>query len=269
MRALALLLALAPTLARATPPSRLEVELAWGITGSLELRTVLIANTLMTLSAPVTTDSAFVAEWGFTVATGEPVTDAIERTAFAAGNPLVGWAMRLGEGLVLTPSFVLPGARSPEIEAERPAATFALDGAVGLRGGLDRWLWRPDKLAFVLPVTWVHWFEPVLLEAHVKLGLMVPTRGATADNDFALQATARGAWNFHTDLWLNLAASGTWVPTEGANDASLVLEPELRYVLEPYSHIALSLIMNLDAPLGPFWEPGRFWGIILGGSAAL
>jgi hypothetical protein len=272
MRPLAALIATLCTLAsaRAAPPSRLEVELAWGVSGSYDLRSILIANTLLDFSAPINSDSALVVQWGFTIATGEPRREGLDATAFSAGNPLVGWAFRLADGLVLAPSATLPVARSVEDESAIPISTFALEGGIGLRGGLDRWLWRPDKLAFVLPVTWARWFEPLLLELNVKLGLLVPTRGTTADNDFSLQTTARLAWQVHSSsLWLAFTASGTWVPTEGGNDASLVIRPELRYVLEPYSHLEASLIMNLDAPLGPFWQPGRYWGVILGGSASL
>jgi hypothetical protein len=31
--------------------------------------------------------------------------------------------------------------------------------------------------------------------------------------------------------------------------------------------MSLALVMNLDTPLGPFTEPGRYWGVQLGGSS--
>ena len=70
-------------------------------------------------------------------------------------------------------------------------------------------------------------------------------------------------------FWLAAALSGVYTPTDKANNFQSALSPELRYVISPGSHLELSVLMNLDNPFGPFSEPGRFWGLHIGGSAPL
>lgn len=248
---------------------RLGIELALGISGSTELRTVVLTSPLLTLSAPVSADSGFVAQWGFTVASGEPTNDAFAPSHFAIGNPLVGWSIVFAQGFVFTPSLTLPIARAAEAESRRPASEFAFKGGLGLRGAVDPWLWEPDQLAIVLPFAYVLWLDPILVEAHVKLGFMTPTSGDDPDSDFVLQGKLRLAAHLSGGFWLAAAVTGVYTPTDTIDNFQGAFAPELRYVLGPGSHIELTLLMNIDSPFGPFSEPGKFWGIQIGGSANL
>lgn len=257
-----------PAHARGDP--RLELQLAFGVSGSTELRTVMMTSPLFTLSAPVSGSSAFVARWGFTVATGEPTDSAFDPTYVAPGNLLLGWSLLLSEGLVFTPSLALPLARRPNADKRRPAADFALRGGVGLRGAVDPWLWTPDQLSLVLPLSHVLWLDPILIESHLKLGVHVATRGEDTDSDFVLQAQLRIAAHLGNSVWLAAGASGVYTPTETNDDAfQAAVSPELRYVFGGGSHLALTLMMNIDSPFGPFSEPGRFWGVHISGSTPL
>lgn len=259
--------ALAPSVHARDP--RLGIELALGISGSTELRTVVMTSPLLTLTAPVSADSGFVAQWGFTVASGEPANDAFAPSFFAIGNPLVGWSIVFVEGFVFTPSLTLPIARAPEAESRRPASEFAFKGGLGLRGAVDPWLWTPDQLGIVLPFAYVSWLDPVLVEAHVKLGFMSPTTGDDPDSDFVLQGKLRLAAHVSGGFWLAAAVTGVYTPTDTIDNFQSAFAPELRYVLGPGSHIELTLLMNIDSPYGPFSEPGKFWGVQIGGSAKL
>jgi hypothetical protein len=267
--------------ARAQAPSRLEMELALGVSGSTELRSVILMSPLFELSAPVSAESAFVAQWGFSLATGDPTNTAFDSTFAAPGNLLFGWSLRLAEGLVVTPSVALPIATMPNSEARRPAAGFAYAGALGLRGGLDRWLWLPDRISIVVPVALVLWFDPILIESHFKLGFLFPTvseplaavpangRSSEDVDEFAIQSQVRVAARVGDGIWVATRFSMVYVPTSANDNVELALSPEVRVMLAPYSHVEVSLTMNLDGPLGPFWEPGRFWAVVIGGSTAL
>lgn len=267
---LALVIALcalgAPAHGRGDP--RIEVELAAGVSGSLELRTVALMSPLVTISAPISEKTAFIAQWGFSVATGEPRGD-FDATWFAVGNPLVGASLILTEGLVFSPSLTFPVAERPDGEAARPASAFAFDGAIGMRGSTDVWLWAPDELAVVLPLAWVKWLDPVLLEAHVKLAFLAPTNSDDNDSDFIFQMKARVALHIADGVWLGAGLSGVYTPTDTIDNFQSALTPELRYVLGPNSHVGVTLTMNIDSPYGPFSTPGRFWAVVLGGSAPL
>lgn len=267
--------------AAADAPSRLELELAAGVSGSLELRSVILTAPLFTLSAPISDENAFIAQWGFSLATGDPTRTEVDPTFVAPGNPLFGLSLRLGEGLVLSPSFTLPLARMPRAENRRPAATFAYEGALGLRGGLDRWLWLPDRLSLVLPVTFTRWLDPILIESHVKLAFLLPMvddplsavprdgRRETDVDEIVLQAELRLAARLGEGLWFGTRFSLVYIPTSDGEEIELALSPELRMALGPWSHIELGVTLNLGQTLGPSWEPGRFWAIILGGSTPL
>lgn len=259
--------ALAPSTHARDP--RLGIELALGISGSTELRTVVMTSPLLTLSAPVSADSGVVAQWGFGVASGEPTDASFESSHFAIGNPLIGWSIVFIEGLVFTPSLTLPVARAPAAESRRPASEFAFKGGLGLRGAVDPWLWRPDQLGIVLPFAYVTWLDPILVEAHFKLGFLTPTTGADADSDFVLQGKLRLAAHMTGGFWVAAAVTGVYTPTDTVDNFQGAFAPELRYVLGPGSHIELTLLMNIDTPYGPFSEPGKFWGIQVGGSAKL
>lgn len=256
-----------PAFARGDP--RLEVEMAFGVSGSTELRTVVMTSPQLTVSAPVGAEIGFVAKWGFTIASGEPTDATFDPTWFAVGNPLLGWSIVLTEGLVFTPSITLPLASFPSREGARPAADFAYRGGLGLRGGVESWLWRPDQFAVVLPFAYVSWLEPVLVEAHAKLAFLSPTTSEDADDDFVLESSLRLAAHFGGGFWLAAGVSAVYTPTDTEDNFSIALAPELRYVLDAGSHLELSLLMNLDTPYGPFTTPGRFWAVHIGGSASL
>lgn len=247
---------------------RIEFELAAGVSGSTELRTVALMSPLVTISAPISEKTAFLAQWGFSVATGEP-RGAFDATWFAVGNPLIGASLVLLEGLVFSPSLTFPVAKRPDGEARRPASSFAFDGAIGMRGATDLWLWAPDELAVVLPLAWVKWLDPLLLEAHVKLAFLAPTTSDDNDSDFILQMKARLALHIADGVWIGAGLSGVYTPTDTVDNFQSALTPELRYVLGPGSHVGLTLNMNLDTPYGPFSTPGRFWAVVIGGSARL
>lgn len=246
---------------------RIGLDVAFGISGSTELRTVLMASPLLTLSAPTSAEGGFALKWGFTVASGDPVDPFFAATYVAMGNPLLSWAIRIDEGLVFTPGFTLPLARASRLEADRPAAGFAHEGARGLHGGADPWLWLPDEFAIVLPVTWVRWFDPLLIEAHVKFAFLAPTSKADADSDFVFEGQVRVAVRAAEAFWVAVTGTGVYTPTDTIDNFQASLAPELRYVLGPGRHMSLALVMNLDTPLGPFTEPGRYWGVQLGGSS--
>ena len=266
---LAMLASGAAVTAHARGDPRLEVELALGISGSTELRTVIMTSPLLTLSAPVTAETAFVAQWGFTIASGEPSSEALDATYFATGNPLIGWSILFFQGFTLTPSLTLPIARRPEGDAARAASEFAFKGGLGLRGAVDPWLWVPDQISFVLPLAYVKWFDPILFEAHLKLGFLSPTNDADSDSDFVFQWKARVAAHLGGGFWLAAGITGVYTPTDTVDNFQSALSPELRYVISPGSHLELSLLMNLDTPYGPFSEPGKFWAVHIGGSAPL
>jgi len=248
---------------------RLEVELALGVSGSNQLRTVIMTSPLLSLSAPVTAETAFVAQWGFTIASGEPSNDGIDATYIAPGNLLVGWSILFFEGFAITPAITLPIARRPESEAVRPAADFAFKGALGMRGATDPWLWKPDQIGFVLPAAYVKWLDPILVEAHLKFGFLSPTNDAASESAFAFQMEARLAAHLGGGFWLAAGISGVLTPTDKHDKFQSALSPELRYVISPGSHLELSVLMNLDTPFGPFSDPGRFWAVHIGGSAPL
>ncbi len=248
---------------------RLELELGFGVSGSTELRTVVMTSPLLTLTAPVTTETGFLARWGFTIATGEPTDPAYDSTYFAAGNPLFGWSIVFADGLVFTPALTLPLARRPAADSRRPASSFALEGGLGLRGAVDQWLWRPDQLALVFPLAYVTWLDPVLVEAHAKVGLLIPTTSDDADTDFIMQPGLRLAIHLGAGVWVAARLTGVYTPTDTGDNFQGAVAPELRYVLGPGSHLGVTLMMNLDSPYGPFTEPGRFWGVHLTGSSPL
>lgn len=267
--------------ARADTPSRLELELAAGVSGSLELRSVILTAPLLSLSAPISDENAFFAQWGFSLATGDPTGGDFAPTFVAPGNPLFGISLRLGEGLVLSPSLTLPLARMPRAESRRPAATFAYEGALGLRGGLDRWLWLPDRLSLILPLTFTRWLDPLLIEAHLKLGVLLPMvddplsavprhgRRETDVDELVLQTEVRVAARLGEGLWFATRFAFVYIPTSDGEEVEFSLTPELRLALGPWSHVELGVTLNLGETLGPSWEPGRFWAVILGGSTPL
>lgn len=281
---LALVIGLAltgPGPARADTPSRLELELAAGVSGSLELRSVILTAPLFTLSAPISDENTFIAQWGFALATGDPTRADLDPTFLAPGNPLFGLSLRLAEGLLLSPSVTLPLARMSRAESRRPAATFAFEGALGLRGGLDRWLWLPDRLSLVLPVTFARWLDPILIETHVKLALLLPMvsdplsavprdgRREAAVDEILLQSELRLAARLGEGIWFGTRFSLVYIPTSDGEEVELALSPELRMALGPWSHVELGVTLNLGQTLGPSWEPGRFWAVVLGGSTPL
>jgi len=228
-----------------------------------------MTSPLLTLSAPVTAETAFVAQWGFTVASGEPTSDAFDATWFASGNPLIGWSILLIEGFAFTPSVTLPLARRPASESARPASEFAFRGGLGLHGATDPWLWAPDQISVVLPFAYAKWFDPLLIETHIKIGFLSPTSSADSDSDFVFQGEVRLAAHRGGGFWLATGISGVYTPTDTVDNFQSALSPELRYVISPGSHLELSLLMNLDTPYGPFTDPGRFWAVHIGGSAPL
>jgi len=254
--------------AHARGDPRLEVEIAFGVSGSTELRTVVMTSPKFTLSAPIGAESGFVAKWGFTVASGEPTDPSFDPTWFAVGNPVLGWSVVLIEGLVLTPSITLPLASFPSRAGARPAADFAYRGSLGLRGAVESWLWRPDQFAVLFPFNYVTWLDPLLLEAHAKLAYLMPTTADDADADIVLEASLRVAAHMGGRFWLAGGVAAVYTPTDTGDNFNIALAPELRYVLDAGSHVELSLLMNLDTPYGPFTTPGRFWAVHIGGSAS-
>jgi hypothetical protein len=254
--------------AHARGDPRLDLELAFGVSGSTELRTVVMTSPLVTISAPVSGDASFVSQWGFTVATGEPTDPTFASTSFVLGNPLVGWAILFSEGFVFAPSLTLPVASRPDAEHRRPASEFALSGGLGLRGAVDPWLWAPDEFSIVLPLSYVAWLDPVLIETHAKVGFLFPTKGPDADTDFVLQLQLRLAAHLGAGVWLAAGLSAVYTSTD-VDKFQAALSPELRFVIGPGSHLGITLLMNLDTPYGPFSEPGRFWGVHITASARL
>lgn len=284
MSSTALSLGLASS-ALANGPTRLGVDLSFGISGNQTIKTAMVTSSKLELAAPLTDESALIAQWGVILATADTSVSGLETDYAAVANPLLGWAIRFGEGFALTPSVTLPVAKMPQRPAVSDIAEFTHESAIGQRRGLDRWLWRPDRFAVVIPASLVLWFEPLLIETHAKVAFLFNTHKAHQDDDsdtsaadegevkvddtLVLQAQMRVAARLAPRFWLGAEFSAVYVPTSGGNNAELALKPELRYVTGDYSHVDLSFTLNLDQPLGPSWEPGRFWAVMIGTSFAL
>lgn len=181
-------------------------------------------------------------------------------TAFLFGSPLLAvdwlgatgqWRFRLGAGATL-----------PVSHAEGLDEAHAYDAALGMRGGLDPWLWAPDRISIVLRGRAE--IEPApsfVAGAEGAVAGMLWTGDGRRDSLTALQLAVDG--EFRADeQW----AFGGRVAV--ANHELLPDRSELQLSLVPYARIVLgaskltfAVTVNLDSPYGFAFTRGKVWAL--------
>lgn len=247
--------------ARAEPGPRVSLDLGFGFTKSA-LGKALVISPLLEAGVPLAPDWAFVARWGFAAAAPSdgPGT-------FMTGNPSVGFALRVSEGLVLTPLVTLPLARANlAAAAGDPDAVRALayNAARGVRGGVDPWLWVPNTFSPVLALTWAHWFDPVLLEIEPGASYVVPLAGAASRTGLVFQARVRAAVRFFNHLWAGVSTALVVTPADDKGPLQLSVGGELRFTMGAGFFAGVRLVANIGGALGTsFARDEAFWGLHL------
>jgi len=146
-------------------------------------------------------------------------------------------------------------------------------GAMAMRGMWRWWLWVPDSISLVIPVTWDSTIANRFLwggEAALAATVILPK---PARSTVFLRGEPRTA-----DLLIPLELyagyrAGNFV-AGGRLQAVFVAtgETELQLSFSPYGKLELGqgflearFTANIDNPLGFAFDKGRFWGIHLGG----
>jgi len=251
-----------------------DLEIGMGV-AQTALGNVTLVSPLLGLGVPINADAGMIVKWGFTIASADSAPAGDNATRFQIGNPYVGFPLRFAEGLVFAPGLALPVSSQPaapvEVDGVTPPpdpdaaiANIAVNGSRALRGTIDQWLWLADQLSLVFPLHWVSWSDPILIEVDLKIAYIIGVQEVDKDDDFILQATSRVAWRIVPRLWLGARFGAVYIPTNTGDNASLSLEPDVRYMMSPRGHVEARFLFNLDGPFGPSFTSGRVWGAHVG-----
>lgn len=138
--------------------------------------------------------------------------------------------------------------------------------AIGTRGGWNAWLYYPESLALFLPVGVRH---------VTRQGLDVGVEAAAAlfiyTGDGSRDPLGFGQFGAHVGYAASFIESGLRI--RGVRLAGDTRD-NFQFSLEPYvtgilgnAYVGAGLIMNVDQPLGPFFDTGSVWGLRIEGGA--
>jgi len=263
-------------MAVAVPPPRGELEVVPGQVEDFVRGPVVIISPLFTASVFVNPETVIFAGLGLSLAIARDAPAGFDAASLVAGNPSLGVAWRLGEGLAAKLLVTVPlASRSAWGDGLGEVAESA---ARGLRGHIDPWLWLADHFAAVATISWATSDGDYLIEVLPSFAVMLPTKKLVVDptmtiqntrfdrgDGFAVQVRARVGLRLWSGLWFAVGGNVVWAPTVERDSDQWSLSPELRWTFDDGAYLAASGLFNLDGPWGPSFGSG-WTGLRLAGS---
>lgn len=211
-----------------------------------------------------------------------PLIDDQEYTPFELANPMLGLqyiydhnATMFRAGVAGTFSAADVDSRNDDADV-RVSSLFALRQAVAMGGGLDPWLWWPNRASLVVPLN----FSGEVSDFRFGLGLTGGFMFDTAESDrgeneteVAIQVEGEGALVLRggeLGLRMSVVSIVTEEAEEGVDESDptqFAVEPFARLGLGDSAYVETALLLNIDDPYGFSFNDGRFWAVSLRGGA--
>ena len=131
-------------------------------------------------------------------------------------------------------------------------------------GGMNLWLWAPERLSLVLSGGAAHRFGDVFdVFAEAAIAPMFPVGDEGTDVDLFIDAGIGGQWVIPELLNIGLRFQLAWLPTAQGDPVQTSLELFGRVWLDAL-FLGLAFTLNLDEPAGFSFDTNGVWGLHVG-----
>lgn len=156
------------------------------------------------------------------------------------------------------------GVALPLASADNLLDAATLGTVLGANGGWNTWMYLPDTVSFIAPARVdVSLVGLVGAAAEAGIGVMVPTKSAGRQTDFAYQLAGEAYLGLGIEPGLRVQYVHVPTAKSGVNDVAISVEPFVRLGAGPV-HLQAGITYNVTKPYGPSTDTGGIWGAHLG-----